>query len=458
MKSRIKNSLSAKIFFWIAGSLVLCSVLIYGIILFTLPKSYEVVSSARINEHISDLYDTLTQTRFEDADKVFEQFCSDNQASVIFSDGNEQFQYGMEESRGQENEMMSVAQEINFADRTGTYIMNISMPVSSGSELTVSLLKLLPYLLVFILFISAAVAWICSRLIVKPMIEISSISKRMAQLDLTWKCQVKRTDEIGILADSLNTMSENLSQTMKELENANIRLRQDMEKIAELNQQRQYFFAAASHELKTPVTIIKGQVESMIMEIGRYRDTKRILPETLKEIESMEQLVKEILSISKLELSAAEQNDDVPLSELVYRVSEHLLPLAEEKGTAVYRNITENIFIKGNTLLLEKALHNIIGNAVRHSPCHADVYIELSDSVLLVRNTGVRIPEKEIEDLFMPFYRVDKSHNKSTGGSGLGLFLVKNILQQHGIEYKICNKENSVCFSVTFLSRKLNQN
>ena len=81
-------------------------------------------------------------------------------------------------------------------------------------------------------------------------------------------------------------------------------LKQEREHIDELNKQRQYFFATASHELKTPITIIKGQVESMIMGIGRYKDTHEVLPETLKEIENMEQLVKEILSISKLEMNA----------------------------------------------------------------------------------------------------------------------------------------------------------
>ena len=120
---------------------------------------------------------------------------------------------------------------------------------------------------------------------------------------MTWQCKINRTDEIGILANSLNSMSQNLSDTMLKLETANRQLKQDMEHIDELNKQRQYFFATASHELKTPITIIKGQVESMIMEIGRYKDTRTILPETLKEIENMEQLVKEILSISKLEMN-----------------------------------------------------------------------------------------------------------------------------------------------------------
>lgn len=107
--------------------------------------------------------------------------------------------------------------------------------------------------------------------------------------------------------------------------------------IDELNKQRQYFFATASHELKTPITIIKGQVESMIMEIGRYKDTRRILPETLKEIENMEQLVKEILSISKLEMNTMNHIELLSLSNILKRVHKHLIPLANEKHIRIQK-------------------------------------------------------------------------------------------------------------------------
>ncbi len=153
----------------------------------------------------------------------------------------------------------------------------------------------------------------------------------MAKLDMTWKCTITRSDEIGILADSLNTMSKELSDTMNELETANEQLMLEMEHIEELNKQRQHFFATASHELKTPITIIKGQVESMIMEIGRYKDTRKILPETLHEIENMENLVKEILSISKLELGEIDNLSTLPVTDIVKRVCEYLKPLADEK-------------------------------------------------------------------------------------------------------------------------------
>ena len=220
--------------------------------------------------------------------------------------------------------------------------------------------------------------------------------------------------------------------------------------IDELNKQRQHFFATASHELKTPITIIKGQVESMIMEIGRYKDTRRILPETLKEIENMEQLVKEILSVSKLEMNTTNHTN------ILKRVYKHLIPLANEKHIRIQKNISEDVMMMGNELLLEKAVHNIISNAIRHSPVGAELGLELSFDSLLVRNSGVNIPDEDLDKLFTPFYCVEKSHNKLTGGSGLGLYLVKIILEQHGLSYTIENRQDSVCFKITLNSHNLN--
>ena len=252
-------------------------------------------------------------------------------------------------------------------------------------------------------------------------------------------------------------MSKELSDTMNELETANEQLNLEMEHIEELNKQRQHFFAAASHELKTPITIIKGQVESMIMGIGRYKDTRKILPETLHEIENMENLVKEILSISKLELGEIDNLSTLPVTDIVKCVCEHLKPLADEKNIAIYQKLTDDVQIIGNRSLFEKALHNIINNAILHSPAGTNVYVTVTETELLVKNEGITIPREDLKKIFTPFYRVEKSHSKLTGGSGLGLYLVKNILEKHGLLYTISNDGNGVCFKITINSQNLNQ-
>ena len=365
---------------------------------------------------------------------------------------------------------MTYTAQTNFLDRKEDFLLTITISVSAGHELTMAFLKLLPLLLALILLISGSGAFLCNRILVKPVLEISRISKRMANLDMTWDCNVNRTDELGILASSLNTMSKRLDAAMKELEGANQKLREDMQHITELSRQRRDFFAAASHELKTPITILKGQIESMILGIGSYKDTGKVLPETLKEVENMERLVKEILAISKIEMDGlAGKADPFSLSDALFKIIESLAPLAQERKINVHSQVSENIVISGNASLLEKALHNIINNAMRHSPKEAEVFLSLTPSKFTVINTGTTIPPEDLPVLFTPFYRVEKSRNKATGGSGLGLYLVKTILELHGFGYCIQNTEKGVMFTINFKqtpaietcqydSEKLNQN
>ena len=142
--------------------------------------------------------------------------------------------------------------------------------------------------------------------------------------------------------------------------------------------------------------------------------------------------------------------DPVPLTETITKVTGTLLPLAQERQITVHSQLAEDVTVSGNASLLEKAIHNILSNAIRHSPEGAEVFIHLTPSVLTVTNTGTSIPEEDLPVLFTPFYRVEKSRNKSTGGSGLGLYLVKTILELHGFRYRVENAETDVVFTVEF--------
>ena len=173
-----------------------------------------------------------------------------------------------------------------------------------------------------------------------------------------------------------------------------------------------------------------------------------MLPETLKEVENMERLVKEILTISKIEMDGlAGKAEPVPLPEIITKVTETLLPLAQERQITVHSQLAETVTVSGNVSLLEKAIHNILSNAIRHSPEGAEVFIHLTPSALTVTNTDTSIPEEDLPMLFTPFYRVEKSRNKATGGSGLGLYITKTILDYHKIICNIANTENAVKFT-----------
>ena len=449
MVKKIKSSLSAKSFLFIALLLVLCGLLIYSSVVLFLPNSYTIVASDRINQELRDLAATLSETNFTQADDVLATFCRDNRASVLLTGWGERLLIGYVDEGLDSSDVFTTTLNVTFADRPVSYTLTVSAPISAGHELTMAFGELLPVLLVIVLVISALGAFICSRILVRPVLEISRISQRMAELDMSWSCDVKSSDELGVLAESLNTMARRLDAAMSSLEDANRQLRADMEQMAAMSKQRRDFFAAASHELKTPITIIKGQIEGMLMGIGRYKDVQGILPETMHEVERMEQLVAEILEITRLEMDGlAGHTGPVDFSSLTRKVVQELMPLAEERAMELEAEIPDGVTVTGAEPLLERAVHNIITNALRHSPAGERAVVVLRPGRLTVRNSGVNIPEDELKVLFTPFARVEKSRNKASGGSGLGLYLVKTIIDLHGFTCSIGNDGDGVIFTV----------
>lgn len=443
--ARIKSSLSAKVFLVLALLLTLCCLCICGVVVITLPRSYSIVATDRVSGEITQLVDTLAETNFADADAVIEDFCSANRASVMLNAGFYSRVYGSVGEGG--GEVLTSSVSVRFADSYGEALLTVTAPISAGRELTAAFLELLPWLLALILLISAAGALLCSRALVKPVLELSRISDRMAGLDMSWEYGLDRTDELGTLARSLKSMSQRLDAALHSLEDANRHLTADMEHITALSKQRRDFFAAASHELKTPITILKGQVESMLLGIGRYKDTRAVLPETLREVEHMERLVGEILSVTRLEMDGlAGRSEPVSLCDTLRSVVDALRPLAEEKGIALTLDASRDVTVTGSAALMERALHNVVGNAIRYSPAGASVSAVLTGRLLSVTNTGVTIPEEDLADIFTPFRRVDKSRSRSGGGSGLGLYIVHTILDLHGLNYGLENGDDAVIF------------
>lgn len=455
MAKRIRDSLTAKAFLWIFGLCVICSLLIYSCVMVFVPKRYTAMSRADAIDKTMRLADTLSAVDPENIQKEIARFCLENQIVLEVNDGRETRICGSLDGLDVEwGNNTPFVMSISNANVNELYTLRLIAWVSPEQKLTEVFVQILPFVLLLILFVSTASALFCSKVLVQPILKISRTSQRMADLDLTCDCSTSRTDEIGVLSNNLSAMARKLDGALQDLESANAQLRKDMAHIAALSEQRRDFFAAASHELKTPITILKGQIESMILGIGRFKDPKQVLPDTLKEVENMERLVKEILTISKIEMDGlSEKLETVSLSDALEKVAALLEPLAEEKQITISQNLTPGITVQGNPSLLEKALHNILSNAIRHSPDRAQVSVQLFGDSLEVYNSGVTIPEADIPSLFTPFYRVEKSRNKATGGSGMGLYLVETILQLHGLPYRLENREDGVCFIIY-----LNQN
>ena len=450
MRRKISQSIQAKTFLSMLALLVVCCILIYGMVMIFLPRNYHTELEGQVTSDFYDLMAVLERNGWEASSDSLLEFSMINNASVEISDdiGNSLFSVNYADMEKMDSSAPSMSCSATFLQNGRTYHLFANASLVAVSQSYDILLKLIPLIAAVILLISIIGAVVCSRYYSKPLVGISNVAKRMTTLDMTWKCDVRRKDEIGVLASSLNEMSQQLSNALDSLQAANEQLQQDIEREREQEKQRVDFFTSVSHELKTPIAIIKGQLEGMIYQVGEYKDRDTYLRRCMKTTNDMETLVKEILSAARMGGSDFHlERTDLDISQMLRKVCQQFRGRMEDKQMELRMDIQPEYHYQGDRRLMEKVFTNVIGNAVAYSPAGAVITVTQKDEVFSVENTGVHIAEDDLERIFTPFYRVDKSRNRNSGGSGLGLYITKTILDHHEIVYNMVNTENGVKFT-----------
>lgn len=469
MIKRINGSLFAKVFFITAAMLLCVSLLVYGLLAWLMPQTYSSRLNAALDEQSKVFISELEQVAFSESGGLFDQFLSSEEIySVELYDGDGR-QVSLPGGRAFYEEERSIVQAVtegpyasspvlsnqyyfSFSGSSIRYMLVVYGTAEQVAQLQQSFLRILPVLFLIVFMVSLAASWLYSRMITRPVLEISRISEEMSGLHLDWQIEERRTDELGVLAKSLNTLSHNLSAALSDLQNANKKLEEDIEQEKKLEQARTDFFSAVSHELKTPVTIIKGQLEGMLLGIGAYKDREKYLTRSLEIAGTMETMVQEILTISRLEAAGEDlKKDHFDCVQVIRRYLNETEDLITGKDLQICVDLPPTASIEGNKMLMEKVFSNLIGNAIKYSPLGASIQIsghmEGGKLDFSVENTGTYIPEDSIPKLFDAFYRVDQSRNRKTGGSGLGLYVTQRILRQHGSSCTVCNTPSGVRFS-----------
>lgn len=452
--------------------MVLCSFIIYSVIAWLVPKTYKTELEAALNQEVKVLITNLESMDAQNSGVFFDEFQLNNDVILsLYDEFNNSIalpsQYNDDFISGAQTGSMAIESSdggaygamhsylFSFADSKSVYNLTVAGNAQAVNQLTKTLHNLLPIMIGVILAISVISAVICSSYVTKPVIEISEVSNKMANLDFEWFCEESRQDELGLLASSLNTMSKRLSSAMTQLQDANTQLKADIDQEKKLEQARLEFFSAVSHELKTPITIIKGQLEGMLLNVGKYKEHDKYLARSLEVATTLEGMVQEILTISRIESSSLVLNlEEVALSEMIrseYAVFEDMIV---NKNLSWEADMADDVIIPADKLLIKKVLDNLISNAIHYSPKGNEITITVNAidgrGRFLIENTGVWIPVDDIPKIFDAFYRIEQSRNRQTGGSGLGLYIVKMILQQHKADFKIENTDKGVRFTVEF--------
>ena len=331
-----------------------------------------------------------------------------------------------------------------------TYTLAVQVDLFVVHQTTEVLWSIFPYVVLMIFVLSLLCSGVYARYITRPIVQLSIISEQMASLDFSGQCNMWREDELGCLAQNLNSLSTSLSTALNDLQAANEQLKADIEKEQALERQRVEFFSAASHELKTPLTILRGHLAGMLNKISGYENHTEYMERSLSVVERMEKLVKELLYVSKADGNQKSEYKTVDFAELVRVQIATVTDLLEEKKQRLEVTIPDRLSCEVEPAQMERAIQNILVNAIRYSSEGELIWVSLAKAENVVcfdvENTGVHIPEDALSHLFEAFYRTDTSRNRNTGGTGLGLYIVRKIMEMHHAEYGIKNTKSGVLF------------
>ena len=352
------------------------------------------------------------------------------------------------------------------------YKLYIQIPISAIEESVRISNNLLLIIGMIAIIIAGIVASYVSKKFTNPILELNVIANKMSKLDFSQRYELTDSDdEINELGNSINIMSEKLEKTIGQLRSSNLALERDIEEKSKIDEMRKQFISDVSHELKTPIALIQGYAEGLLENVNVDDESRKYYAEViLDESNKMDKLVRQLLELMKLEYGKREfNNEQFNICELINEVIRKCNVMLEEKGIKEVKfNEDKPVMIYADEFYIEQAFTNYFTNAIKHTKdVNGEKYIEIkikenknNDTVRIsVFNTGDTLSDEDLERIWGRFYKVDGSRNRSDGGSGIGLALVKAIMNNYNSKYGAINKENGIefYFDIQTINKKTNE-
>ena len=320
------------------------------------------------------------------------------------------------------------------------YLIYIEVPIAAIEESVRISNNLLIIMGIIIAIVSAVISSVISMKFTKPILKLNEIANKMANLDFSEKYRVTDSDdEINELGKSINEMSNKLEKTIKQLRKNNNQLEKDIEEKSKIDEMRKQFISDVSHELKTPIALIQGYAEVILDESNK-----------------MDKLVKQLLELMTIEYGKRDfNNTKFNICELIQEVIRKCNVMLEETGAQVQFENTNPIYVYADEFYMDQVFTNYFTNAIKHvkeinGKKEIVIKTDINENNKKVRisvfNTGDNISEDNIQRIWGRFYKIDSSRNRNDGGTGIGLSLVKAIMNSYNSEYGVINKKDGVEF------------
>lgn len=427
------------------GSLSLITgIIIIAVFLISIltPLFYRAYKEDALNKDLNNLVSSLENRDVKEITRLLEEFASKHEYGITLNDqnGNTLFsrsiglmiqQTNSVVGEGFADDSIVVTNDVISGEQIltdmvgGPLVLNLYSSMQPVDEANIVLLRVLPYVLLISLGLAAAVSFVYAKTITAPVKAISMATYHMRRLEKDAKCGVASSDEIGELAGNINELYGRLLSTINDLQN-------EIHNVAAADKEKIDFMLTVSHELKTPLTAVKGMLEGMTYNVGVYKNRDEYLVRCGENIDALTKLVNEILDASKLELSLSPEDlVNTNIQKLVKDTAATYEMIAMSKQVNIDIDIDENMNISLPAGLFSKALSNIISNAVKYADEGGTVNIYNDNIKLVIENTCNPLSKEELRSVFEPFYSGGEG-----GGHGLGLYLTERILKVCGLIFE----------------------
>jgi len=312
--------------------------------------------------------------------------------------------------------------------------------------------KFLAYAGVLVALVMAVGVFFATRSFIRPVEELSEIAKRMSNLDFNAKYKVESNDEIGELGHSINLLSEKLEDTISDLKSANNQLQTDIAEKVQVDEMRKDFLSNVTHELKTPIALIQGYAEGLKDNISEDEESREFYCDVIiDEASKMNKMVKKLLTLNQIEFgNEMVELERFDIAALLRSVLENSDILIKQKEIRVQFDQIEPVDVWADEYMIEEVVTNYLTNAIHYVKNENIIDIRIRKEKGRVRisvfNTGDPIPEEDIDKIWIKFYKVDKARTREYGGNGIGLSIVKAIMESHNKPYGVINHSNGVEF------------
>ena len=397
---------------------------------------------------IMNLENNVIYSRSNDIIKSVERMKTAKQMKTIY--GDEVYEIRIDEELPRNNFLMLITILDNGYK---LYVKIPTMPIKESSKISNKVLILTGILTTIL---AGCVFLIISKKVVEPIIELDNITKKMAKLDFSEKYEIHdNAGEINALGENINKMSEKLESTIDILRQNNSELEKSIKEKSKIDEMRKQFISDVSHELKTPISLIQGYAEGLLENINEDEESRKFYAEVIvDESNKMDKLVKELLELMKVEYQEQSFDDkEFNLNELIKEEIKRETVKIQEKNIKIDFDESKENIVYADEKLIEKILNNYLSNAIKHcEKKDGEKKISIRTEIkgkklrLFVYNTGEKIKEEYIDKIWDRFYKVDISRNREDGGTGIGLALVKAIMNNYQNEFGVKNYKNGVEF------------